>query len=260
VRRACRHCGKVQLRIVTDGDGHAVEVSEPCTCTLRKQAGLCRTCPAPLPSPWATYCATCADSRRRVVQRRHANAKRGQLGPVKSPEWRKDVNEAKRLAGVCQLCIRPVEGKPKVALYCARHRALRLKDAQRKHIAKVGNKHQQKFYETHRNEILEKQRERHAKDWRRRKRRAEYKRRWRKENRDKVKAQKRRHALRGKAAEAARRRRERLGDMARVSKKPAPRNERGERLCLAGCGAVMRGRAKMCAACKAGAVPVERAA
>lgn len=160
--------------------------------------------------------------------------------------WAIAVDRERRRAGICQQCDEPVVGKLKVAIYCELHRKESFERSQRKHKMKVGNKHGRAFYERHRERILARQRKRHAKDAVARERKAAYKREWRRKNRDKVKAQKRRYALRGRSAEAARRIKERIR-AGEHKTQPTKRNKDGQRTCLHPyCRTVMTGRAKMC--------------
>jgi hypothetical protein len=156
---------------------------------------------------------------------------------------RADVDHDRRRAGLCQRCDEPATGKPKVALYCEAHRKERQKEAQRKHLMKVGNKHQKLYLERHYDRAQKKWRKYHAEH---REEKAAYKREWRRMNRDKVKAQKRRYALRGHSAESARRIKERIRAGEHTTQ-PTKRNKEGGRTCLHPyCRTVMTGRAKMC--------------
>lgn len=172
--------------------------------------------------------------------------------PPKRRAWTGRVNVERRRAAICQLCDAPVTGKPKVALYCDDHRRQARAQAQEKHRAKVGNKHSRAYYARHRDKVIERERARYQNDPEVRRRRNEYKRQWRKLNRDKVRAQKRRAALRrgGDTPESIRRWRKEVEAGIRTPKR-ARRNARGERLCLTpDCPSVMRGHAKKCEACK----------
>lgn len=165
--------------------------------------------------------------------------------PCRCPEWR-------RLNAVCRWCDAPVTGRPKVALYCDQHRKLARKRSYRKYLARVGNQNGRAWYRRHRDEVLATARMRHRLDAGARERKNAYKREWRRKNRDKVRAQKRRAALRrcGQTPDYHRRY---MAEVAAGIRTPqrAPRNERGERLCLTpGCRRVMKGRAKKCEPCK----------
>ena len=162
--------------------------------------------------------------------------------------WTAQVDAERRRACICQRCDQPTVGRPKVALYCAEHRREAYGEAQARHRAKVGNKHQRAYYERHKEKVRRKAR---AAAQRERAERAEYKRAWRKRNRDKVRAQKRRSALRrgGGTPPSVKRWRQAVAAGEHQPQRE-PRNARGERICLHGCGTVVRGRAKMCAACK----------
>lgn len=254
--KRCRLCGKSQTRLSTDGHGHTVEVSTPCVCVQRKAAGLCRTCPAPLPSKLSTYCRSCAAARKRECCRLHAARKRGNPNPPPAT-WRKDIIEERRLAGVCQLCTKPVDGKPKMALYCQRHRTLMRSAAQRRHRAKTSDASRKAYQERNREKLRERARQYYQKSKRVREQRNAYKREWRQKNREKVRLQKRRDALRGNAAERMRRYHERVKRGEVQPGEKAPRGPNGERLCLR-CPTPLTGRAKLCQACRCG--EMERAA
>lgn len=135
--------------------------------------------------------------------------------------------------GICQDCPLPVEGRVGKALRCAKHKA----DAVRQQL--------RRYTERNRKTVNLRARQSYQTDAEVRQRRNEYKRLWRKANRDKVKAQKRRYALRGKMAEAMRKMRE-AGHVRRET----PRVE-GLRVCLTpGCDRVLTHRAKKCSHCK----------
>ena len=172
--------------------------------------------------------------------------------PKKRRAWALRVDVERRRAGICQRCPMPVTGKPKVALYCDRCRKDAQAEARARHQAKVGNKHGRAYYYRHREKILERERRRYQENPAERERRNAYKREWRRRNRDKVRMQKRRAALRrgGKTPEHIVRWRKQVEAGLRVPNR-ARRNERGERLCLTpGCQSVMHGMAKKCEACK----------
>lgn len=243
-QRRCRHCSRAREPVFEPVPGGWRDVTPPCGCPgdleERKICGRCRT----------------ARARKRKGERVCDTCR------VKCRPWIAGVDVKRRRRGVCQRCDRPVAGRKKQALYCERHRKESQAEAQRRHRRKVGNRHGRAFYRRNRKRILAACRRRNRLPQVNR-HRCDQKRAWRRKNRDKVAAQKRRHALRGKSAAAARRRRERLGAAARTAQNPAPRNEHGERLCLGdGCDVVLRGRAKMCERCKAGGAPgrQERAA
>lgn len=209
----CRICGKLQVRLATNGMGLVVELPDPCACVVP-------------------------------------------VKPKPTREWAKHVDRERRRACICQLCDLPVVGKPKVALYCETHRAERIAEAQRKMRAKVGNKHQRTYYERHGDRKRKSARDRYQKNAAERERRNEYKRQWRKLNRNKVRAQKERAALRNwktaevTAAEKTRRYRAEVVAGLRQPKR-ARRNKEGERLCVTPyCRSVMHGRAKKCDRCK----------
>lgn len=163
-------------------------------------------------------------------------------------EWAKNVDRERRRAAICQHCDQPVVGKPKVALFCEAHRKASIAAAQKRHLEKVGTKHQDAYKQRHYERMRAKWRKYHAEHWQEK---ADYKREWRRKNRDKVKAQKRRHALRGLSAEGARRHKAKVRAGV-VKPKSTRRNAQGERLCLAPwCRQVMHGRAKLCGRHKA---------
>jgi hypothetical protein len=167
--------------------------------------------------------------------------------PCRCRYWR-------RRNGVCRACDRPVVGKPRVAVWCDTHREAAIEAALRKHAEKVGNKHQVAYRERHRERCNARARARYQNDPEKRRLNNEYKVEWRRKNREKVRLQKERASLRryrDPTPEGIRRWRD---EVARGVRAPvrAPRNERGDRLCLAeGCTNVARGRAKLCASCKA---------
>lgn len=174
--------------------------------------------------------------------------------PCRCPEWR-------RLNGICRWCDEPVTGRRKVALYCARHRKLARKRAQRRYQRSAkGRDAHRRYRQRNREVLLARHRLRYKLDPEERERQAAYKRRWRRENPDKVRAQKRRAALRrgGKAPPWIRRWDEEVKAGKRTPKR-ARRNAAGERLCLTpDCDAVMKGRRKKCDACKRGLTPAKR--
>lgn len=166
-------------------------------------------------------------------------------------KWAITVDDARRLACICQRCDLPTAGKPKVSLYCEAHRIEARAETFARHKAKVGNKHEAAYRDRHREKLRRRAR---AQARREREKRAEYKRAWRKRNRDKVRAQKERAALRAwkkpDAYEYHRRYRQEVAAGTRQPKR-ARRNLRGERLCLTvDCHAVMSGYARKCEACK----------
>ncbi len=149
---------------------------------------------------------------------------------------------ARRLAGLCRDCPAPVEGRVGSALRCAEHkRAARLA---------AGARHTARFLEKRRRSSRNNYRNNPA----RRQQKNEYKRAWRKANRDKVKLQKRREALKQSpkrlAYHAARRERQKaalaLREKQRYHDCLAPRT------CLtSGCSTTVKGRVKKCTICKA---------
>lgn len=165
--------------------------------------------------------------------------------PCRCPTWR-------RLHCVCRWCERPVTGKPKVAVYCERHRKAARAKSQQAYYHSTNGKYAREYRESHREELRIKARLAYQLDPEKRRQRNEYKREWRKRNRDKVRAQKRRAALRrgGETPASIVRWREEV-EAGRRTPKRARRNARGDRLCLTpDCPSVMRGRAKKCERCK----------
>lgn len=162
------------------------------------------------------------------------------------------LEELERLrAGICRDCDRPVEGRRGVAARCAEHKRADRNRRTKEHATKSGYASKKKYEAAHREEL----RQKHLEYIRRpavRARMLEQKREWRRRNRDKVRAQKRRAALRhgwrGKAGPAARLRAYRERVKAGLHKpKPTKRNKNGERLCLyPWCRAVLTGRPKLC--------------
>jgi hypothetical protein len=173
--------------------------------------------------------------------------------PKRTPAWRKDVDDARRLALVCQRCDEPVVGKPQVALYCQAHRQERRKRVVQTWLAKQDVQPWQRYAERNRETLRAKARATYQDDPAERERRNEYKRQWRKLNRDKVQAQKERSALRNFRDPAPTVRRWRAKVEAGEHKpKRARRNQHGERLCVTPyCRSVLSGRAKKCERCKA---------
>lgn len=211
----------MRYRMDTDGlSGRVIEIVEPCGWCTRKRAGLCQRC--------------------------HAGRVQGQVG---MPLWCQPCYPAvrreqqKRLAlrkqnpwkhrGICMDCKdAPVYGKVGWAETCGPCRDARKRKSSRR------------VYQ---------------RDVEKRAARNEYKRQWRQANRDKVRAQKRRAALRrgGETPEGVVRWREEVEAGIRTPDR-APRNARGDRLCLTpDCYTVMTGRAKKCEPCKQGYLPVE---
>lgn len=176
--------------------------------------------------------------------------------PCRCPTWR-------RLNGVCRWCNDPVTGKPKVAIYCDRHRKMALKRSQRTYYQKTGVERSRRYRERNRELLRIKARLLYQLDPEERERRNAYKREWRRHNPEKVRAQKRRYALRRANRNSEYQRRYKQEVKAGIRKpERARRNERGERLCLnPGCEIVVRGRAKKCERCKrAGAQAMRGAA
>lgn len=175
--------------------------------------------------------------------------------PPRKPKPRRqprtDVDHDRRRAAICQHCDEPVVGKPKVALYCETHRKEARAAAQERHRIKTDDAARKRYQEQNREVLNARARER-LKDPEVRRRRNEYKRAWRKLNRDKIRAQKQRHALRNFRTNGEPVKRWRAEVEAGVRKpKRARRNRKGQRLCLTpGCRSVMTGRAKLCVYCK----------
>jgi hypothetical protein len=147
--------------------------------------------------------------------------------------------ERQRL-GVCRDCDSPVDGKAGKALRCAEH----------KHAATIaaGRRH---FRRHHDKELAEARRSYQQNEAVRR-RRNEYKRAWRKANRDKVRAQKRREALRQRARRTEYHRARRERERERLARRELNRYHGivAVRTCLT-CDTVVHGRVKKCVMCKA---------
>jgi hypothetical protein len=173
--------------------------------------------------------------------------------PKQTREWATTVDRERRRACICQLCDEPVMGKPKVALYCEAHRAEKRAETQARFREKHGDKHQRAYAERNREKLRKRARQRYQRNREERERRNEYKRLWRKLNRDKVRAQKERAALRNFRDPQPGVKRWRAEVEAGVRKpKRARQNQAGERLCVTPyCRQVMQGRAKKCDRCKA---------
>jgi hypothetical protein len=138
-----------------------------------------------------------------------------------------------REAGLCRDCRRPVQGRVRSAIRCA----------ECKRVASM--QHSARYAKNHRTEVRRSATRYYKANAAIRKARNEYKKAWRKANRDKVRAQKRRSALRGMSAKAAQRHRERVKDSA-----PAQVLRLTPRTCLT-CPTVVHGRVKKCVMCKA---------
>ena len=151
----------------------------------------------------------------------------------------------RRRAGICRDCPRAVEGRVGSAVRCAECKA-RARDEQVRAYAVRSH-----------DVVLANAKRRYRKNRAERKRRAEYKRRWRKLNPDKVKAQKRREALRQSSTrlEYHRAYRERRkAERARRELRRYHAEREGRALthpCLGGCGLDLTGRTKKCSRCKA---------
>jgi hypothetical protein len=172
--------------------------------------------------------------------------------PKRTPKWREAVDDARRLASICQLCDEPVAGKPKVSLYCEAHRQERRKRAVRKWLAKQEVQPWQRYAERNREKLRAKARATYQNDPAERARRNEYKRKWRKANREKVRMQKERAALKHFRDPQPGVKRWRA-EVEAGERKPrrARRNKHGERLCCNGlCRQVVTGHARMCDRCK----------
>jgi hypothetical protein len=170
----------------------------------------------------------------------------------RTPAWRADIDDARRLACICQLCDLPVHGKPKVSLYCEPHRDERRREVLARFKEKHGDAAQIRWKERNREKVRQTARAYYQNDEERRARRNAYKRAWRKLNRDKVRAQKERAALRNfrDPQPGVRRWREQVEAGERKPTR-ARRNKHGERLCCNGlCRQVVTGHARMCDRCK----------
>lgn len=171
----------------------------------------------------------------------------------RTPAWRATVDNDRRRACICQLCDEPVHGKPKVSLYCPTHRSERERAAAKRWSDKAEVKPWQTYAERNREKLRKRARAHYQKEPAERERRNAYKRAWRKLNRDKIRAQKERAALRNfrDPAPTVRRWRERV-EAGEHKPKPARTNKHGQRLCVSPyCRQVMEGRAKKCERCKA---------
>lgn len=136
--------------------------------------------------------------------------------------------------GICRDCSMPVAGRIGYATRCAYHR----------HIAK--NRAVRSYVERNRRTVNAKARRYARKN---RTRNGEYKRLWRKANRDKVRAQKRRYALRQPATMYAYHAQRRANHVTPTN--PARRTPTGDRLCLTPtCITAVHGRTKKCASCR----------
>lgn len=146
--------------------------------------------------------------------------------------WKRSCPRCERReAGICQDCDRPVEGTILKALRCAEHKHARMLEHGaafvKKHYAKV----RKKWRRYHKRVAQQK---------------AAYKRLWRKANPEKVKAQKRREALRRNAHTYEYHRAYRMA----AEIEGRNRYRVGPRPCLGGCGVIVAGRAKKCQDCK----------
>lgn len=171
--------------------------------------------------------------------------------PAPARRQETEAERARRHAGLCRHCDSPVAGGIRAA-YCAEHRRAARLQVERQNRERNGDSAQRKYRENNRELLAEKSRARYQDSQAERDRRNDYKRRWRALNPEKVRRQKERYALRTYATsgEAAKRWREEVAAGLRTPK-PARRNLRGERLCIApDCPSVVRGMAKMCRACK----------
>lgn len=151
----------------------------------------------------------------------------------------------RRRAGICRDCPAPVAGQVGKSVRCARCKVL----AQKAHIAAA---HRRRA-----DEIAARRRQQHRQKAKRRDasylRKLEYKRAWRKANRDKVRAQKRRAALRQPEHVLAYMRQYRADRRAERAALERARYHAAltPRTCLTpGCDIVVTGRKKKCARCK----------
>jgi hypothetical protein len=172
--------------------------------------------------------------------------------PKRTPKWRESVDDARRLASICQLCDEPVVGKPKVSLYCATHRSEQKAATLARYKRKHGHAAQYRWKERNPEKVRKSARDYYRKSKARREARNEYKRLYRKVNREKIAAQKERAALRNfrDPAPSVRRWREKV-EAGEHRPKRARRNKHGDRLCCNGlCRQVVTGHARMCERCK----------
>jgi len=213
LRRHCPKCGVRQYAVLdTDGDGGVVEVVEPCACEMAPAAA----------------------------------------APKRTPAWRASIDNARRVAGVCQLCDEAVAGQKKISLYCPPDRdAQRAASMERYRATPRAKEIYHRWVDRNRKRLRKHARNFYQKSVRRRRACNDYKRQWRKDNPDKVKNQKRRYAIRHSDRVAAKQ--QKLRDERKAGLRVLtqhPRNERGERVCLGGCESVLTGRPKLCAPCK----------
>lgn len=210
----CGHCKRpVQIKVTTDGNGRLVEHIESCQWCARKRAGLCQRCHTSPVNGRVGMALRCALCNAIVIRERQLERARRKQDP-----WKRE--------GICMDCRKaPVYGKVGWAETCGPCRDARKRESMRRTYrrdpAKLAAKNA-------------------------------YKREWRRQNPDKVRLQKRRAALRsgGTASDWQARYREEVAAGIRQPKR-APRNLRGERLCLTpDCHAAMTGRAKKCDPCK----------
>lgn len=145
--------------------------------------------------------------------------------------WKRSCPRCERReAGTCQDCDQPVAGRVRSALRCATH--------QRRRQLQHGHDYKQRHYATVRRK-WRKYHKSHASE------KAAYKRLWRKLNREKVRAQKRRYALRQKARAREYHLAYRMA--ADVEGRTLPRF--ASRECLT-CPTLVKGRVKKCDDCK----------
>ncbi|MDB4952063.1 MAG: hypothetical protein JWM27_4712 [Gemmatimonadetes bacterium] len=165
--------------------------------------------------------------------------------PCRCAFWR-------RVNCICRVCDHAVVGKPRVALYCAEHRAAARAASVARHRAKVGEKHQRAYYARNADRKRAQARAYYQSSAERRARKNAGKAEWRRRNPDKVRAQKARYELRHWKEDDSYMARYRA-EVAAGERTPAPlpRNDRGERTCLR-CPTPLAGRAKICAACRRG--------
>lgn len=153
---------------------------------------------------------------------------------------------------ICRVCESPVEGKPRVAIYCAEHRERARKATVRRFLAKDGGAASRRWQERNPEKKRASARAHYQNDPEKRRARNEYKREYRRQNPDKVAAARLRYTLKhlNRPDDYSKRyHREVLAGLRTPTR--APRNERGDRLCIRCERTPLAGRRKVCNACRA---------